>query len=95
MRYRKGLINRKIKTAVIELLYVTADSSEIERGSFEVIAHTSKHDKLIRQAIRENHLKYVIKPLSVTIRETLYVMTDAEFIKHAKIYHNEGSTNNE
>ena len=35
MRYRKGLVNRKVKTAVLELLYVTADSTGIEQGSFE------------------------------------------------------------
>lgn len=84
MRYRKGLINRKIKTAVIELLYVTADSFGVERGTFEVLAHTSKPDKLIRQAIREHKIKYVIKPISVTIREELYIMTDADFIKYAQ-----------
>ena len=83
MRYRKGLINRKIKTAVIELLYVGSESIEIERGAFELVAHTSKTDKLVKAVAKQNHIKYVIKLLSVKYYETLYTMTDEDFIKHA------------
>ena len=84
MRYRKGLVNRKVKTAVLELLYVTADSTGIERGSFEVIAHTGKTDALVREVRKKyKDIKYVIKLVSMEIRETLYYMTDEEFIKNA------------
>lgn len=91
---RKPMVTRTITTTEVELLCVDIEKSETLTKTV-TLPRTYKDEKSILKRISENGALDSVKPvhvISTTTHETLYGMTEDEFINTAKVLPPRGTT---
>lgn len=91
---RKPMVTRTITTTEVELLCVDIEKSETFVKTV-TLPRTYKDEKAILKRITEGGTMDNVKPvhvISTTTHETLYGMTEDEFINSAKVLPPRGSS---
>lgn len=82
---RKPMVTRSIKSTVVNALCLNVETAEPSNESFELARTYATEDKLMK-ALKENYETETLKIVHVVDtheKETLYGMSENEFMKHA------------
>lgn len=91
---RVAMVTRTITTAEVEVLCMNVESVAVETKTFTLLGGVSTEDLMLK-AIKSKHETDTLKPVHIqkmTEIETLYGMTEEDFIKVAKVLPPRGTT---